>query len=90
MLDLVEAAALYQTLYWVARTAAEPTPACDLLHVTAAGWAAVPAVVHKALHGTPIVLTEHGVYLREAYLASVRSGDTAGHPLRQHAPGARA
>ena len=26
-LDLVEAAALYQTLYWVARTAAEPTPA---------------------------------------------------------------
>ena len=25
-LDLVEAAQLYQTLYWVARTAAEPTP----------------------------------------------------------------
>ncbi len=77
-LDLVEAAALYQTLYWVARTAAEPTPACDLLHVTAAGWAAVPAVVHKALHGTPIVLTEHGVYLRESYLAAVRGGDTPG------------
>ena len=77
-LDLVEAAALYQTLYWVARTAAEPTPPCDLLHVTAAGWAAVPAVVHKALHGTPIVLTEHGVYLRESYLAAVRGGDTPG------------
>ena len=77
-MDLVEAAALYQTLYWVARTAAAPTPETDLLHVTAAGWSAIPAVVHKALHGTPMVLTEHGVYLRESYLASVRSGDTPG------------
>ena len=53
----------------MARTAAVPTPPCDLLHVTAAGWAAIPAIVHKALHGTPILLTEHGVYVREAYLA---------------------
>ena len=77
-MDLVEAAALYQTLYWVARTAAAPTPATDLLHATAAGWSAIPATVHKALHGTPMVLTEHGVYLREAYLAGVRSGDSPG------------
>jgi len=77
-LDLVEAAQLYQTLYWVARTAAVPTPETDVLHVTAAGWSAIPAVVHKALHGTPMVLTEHGVYLREAYLAQVRSGDSPG------------
>ena len=73
--DAIEAARLYQLLYWVARTAAVPTPPCALLHVTAAGWAAIPALVHKALHGTPILLTEHGVYVREAYLASVR--DTA-------------
>ena len=77
-LDLVEAAALYQTLYWVARTAAAPTPPADVLHVTAAGWSAIPALVHKALHGTPMVLTEHGVYLREAYLAAVRGGDPPG------------
>jgi glycosyltransferase involved in cell wall biosynthesis len=70
--DAIEAARLYQTLYWVARTAAVPTPPCELLHVTAAGWAAIPALVHKALHGTPLLLTEHGVYVREAYLASVR------------------
>ena len=37
--DAIEAARLYQLLYWVARTAAVPTPPCDLLHVTAAGWA---------------------------------------------------
>ena len=68
MYDAIEAARLYQALYWVARTAAVPTPPCDLLHVTAAGWAAIPAIVHKALHGTPMLLTEHGVYVREAYL----------------------
>jgi polysaccharide biosynthesis protein PelF len=73
--DAIEAARLYQLLYWVARTAAAPTPPCALLHVTAAGWAAIPALVHNALHGTPILLTEHGVYVREAYLASIR--DTA-------------
>jgi glycosyltransferase involved in cell wall biosynthesis len=77
-LDLVEAATLYQTLYWVARTAAVPTPPTDALHVTAAGWAAIPAVVHKALHETPMVLTEHGVYVREAYLGAARNGDSPG------------
>jgi glycosyltransferase involved in cell wall biosynthesis len=77
-LDLVEAATLYQTLYWVARTAAAPTPPADVLHVTAAGWSAIPALVHKALSGTPIVLTEHGVYVREAYLAAARNGGSPG------------
>ena len=70
--DAIEAARLYQVLYWVARTAAVPTSRCDLLHVTAAGWAAIPALVHKSLYGTPLLLTEHGVYVREAYLESVR------------------
>ena len=77
-LDTVEAATLYQTLYWIARTAAVPTPDTDLLHVTAAGWAAIPAIVHKALHGTPMLLTEHGVYVREAYLAAARSRSSPG------------
>ena len=76
--DLLEAASLYQMLYWVARTAAVATPQTDVLHVTAAGWAAIPAVVHKHLHGTPMVLTEHGVYVREAYLAAVRGRDSLG------------
>ncbi len=70
--DAIDAARLYQMLYWVARTATVPTPPCSLLHVTAAGWAVIPALVHKALHGTPLLLTEHGVYVREAYFASVR------------------
>jgi glycosyltransferase involved in cell wall biosynthesis len=77
-LDTVEAATLYQTLYWVARTASTPTPQTDLLHVTCAGWASLPALVHKALHGTPILLTEHGVYVRESYLAAARSRSAPG------------
>lgn len=80
--DAIEAARLYQLLYWIARTAAVPTPRCSLLHVTAAGWATIPALVHKALHGTPMLLTEHGVYVREAYLASVR--DTSASRGERH------
>jgi glycosyltransferase involved in cell wall biosynthesis len=77
-LDAVEAARLYQTLYWIARAAGVPTPQTDLLHVTAAGWAAIPALVHKRLFGTDMLLTEHGVYVREAYLAAARSPSSQG------------
>jgi glycosyltransferase involved in cell wall biosynthesis len=77
-LDTYEAATLYQTLYWIARGAAEPVPPADIVHVTAAGWAGIPATVQKALYGTPVVLTEHGVYLRESYLAAVRSPSSPG------------
>ena len=85
----MEAATLYQSLYWVARTAAVETPDVDVLLVTAAGWAAIPALVHKALHGTPLVLTEHGVYVREAYLARRAQRRLARRALHRHAPGAR-
>jgi glycosyltransferase involved in cell wall biosynthesis len=77
-LDALEAARLYQTVYWIARAAGIPTPETDLLHVTAAGWAAIPALVHKQLHGTDMLLTEHGVYVREAYLAAARSPSSQG------------
>ncbi|WP_432498259.1 GT4 family glycosyltransferase PelF [Kineococcus gypseus] len=76
-LDLDRAVETYQTVSWVARTAAEPTPAADVSLVTAAGWASVPAAVDKALHDRPVVLSEHGVYVRENYLAAVRSGADA-------------
>jgi polysaccharide biosynthesis protein PelF len=77
-LDAVEAARLYQTIYWIARAAGVATPRTDLLHVTAAGWAVIPALVHKRLFGTDMLLTEHGVYVREAYLAAARSPSSQG------------
>lgn len=71
--DLHHASQLYQSLYWLARVAAVPTPATDLLLVTAAGWSVIPALVHRSLHGTPMLLVEHGVFVREAYLGAVRA-----------------
>lgn len=80
--DAIEAARLYQALYWVARPAAVRTPRCDLLHITAAGWSVIPALVDKALYGTPLLVTEHGVYVREAYLAALR--DRSASLAQQH------
>ncbi|MCU1458203.1 MAG: glycosyl transferase group 1 [Actinomycetia bacterium] len=76
--SVAETVQLYQTLYWIAQTAAAPTPPADLIHVTAAGWAAIPALVDQALNGTPILLTEHGMYMRESYLGSVLRDDPPG------------
>jgi glycosyltransferase involved in cell wall biosynthesis len=80
--DALDAARLYQTLYWVARAAAVPTPRCAIVHATAAGWSAIPAIVHKALFGTPLLVTEHGIFLREAYLGSLR--DATASPTQRH------
>ena len=82
VLDEQHVCDLFQMLCWVAQTAAAPTPeganAPDLVLVTAAGWAGIPAAVHYALHATPVVLSEHGVYVREAYLAAIRGGESTG------------
>ena len=75
-IDLSSAINLYHTLSWIARVGAAPTPEADVSLVTAAGWSGIPAVVDKALRGTPLMLAEHGIYVREAYLAAVRSSDS--------------
>jgi len=80
-MDMATAVSCYQTLSWVARAAATRLPAGDVIHVTAAGWAGIPALVSKELTGTPILLTEHGVFVREAYLAAARSLEGSGSRL---------
>ncbi|HEY3607595.1 MAG TPA: GT4 family glycosyltransferase PelF, partial [Pseudonocardiaceae bacterium] len=40
----------------------------DVSHCVANGLAALPALAAKWTYGTPILLTEHGIYLRERYL----------------------
>lgn len=45
----------------------EPVRA-DVSHCVANGLAVLPALVAKWTRGTPILLTEHGIYLRERYL----------------------
>lgn len=54
-----------------------PRPA-DLCHAVSNGLASLPALAAKWLHGTPFLLTEHGLYLRERLLAH-RPGTLAPH-----------
>jgi glycosyltransferase involved in cell wall biosynthesis len=43
-------------------------PRTDLAHTTAAAFCGIPAILAKLRYGTPMLLTEHGVYLREQNL----------------------
>lgn len=52
---------------------ANPIPRTDLTHSAAAAFCGLPCVVARHLRGTPYLLTEHGVYLREQYLNLGRS-----------------
>ena len=51
------------------RPLAVPVPSTDLCHTTANGLGTLPALAAKWDRGTPFLLTEHGVYLRELYLS---------------------
>jgi glycosyltransferase involved in cell wall biosynthesis len=58
-----------------------PLPEVDLVHATVASFAAVPGVVAKLERGTPFLLTEHGIYVRERYIA-VSAADLPFHAKR--------
>lgn len=47
----------------------EPPPQVDLCHATSNGLAILPALGAYWSFGTPLVLSEHGIYLRERYLS---------------------
>jgi glycosyltransferase involved in cell wall biosynthesis len=44
------------------------TPRTTITHSTAAAFCGIPCISAKVRHGTPMILTEHGVYLREQNL----------------------
>jgi glycosyltransferase involved in cell wall biosynthesis len=46
----------------------------QIMHSSMAGLAGVPAVIAKLTKGTPYLLSEHGIYLRELYLSLMYSG----------------
>ncbi|GHF59104.1 lipopolysaccharide glycosyltransferase, putative [Streptomyces mashuensis] len=50
------------------RPLAAPPPADGITHAVSGGLATLPGLVARHRHGTPFLLTEHGVYLRERYL----------------------
>jgi glycosyltransferase involved in cell wall biosynthesis len=43
-------------------------PKTSVTHATAAAFCGIPCITAKVRHGIPMILTEHGVYLREQYL----------------------
>ena len=53
--------------HWL-RPLLRPAPEADVSHAVTNGLAALPALAAKWTYGTPMLLTEHGVYLRERYL----------------------
>ncbi|HEX3069545.1 MAG TPA: GT4 family glycosyltransferase PelF [Thermoanaerobaculia bacterium] len=43
-------------------------PQTDVTHTTAAAFCGIPCITAKVRYGTPMIVTEHGVYLREQNL----------------------
>jgi len=61
--------------HWL-RPALAPAPRADVTHAVTNGLSTLMALTAKWAHGTPMLLTEHGVYLRERYLGLRESGYT--------------
>lgn len=65
--DAINAVELLE--HWMRPLSAPPTRA-DVVHCVANGLASIVALTAKWSFGTPFLLTEHGVYLRERYLGT--------------------
>jgi polysaccharide biosynthesis protein PelF len=58
----------YRLLYHLLIVLHFPIPKADISHSSAASFCGIPCILGKLVDGTPYLLTEHGVYLREQYL----------------------
>jgi polysaccharide biosynthesis protein PelF len=47
----------------------DEAPVADLCHATSNGLAVLPGLAAHWTYGTPLVISEHGIYLRERYLS---------------------
>ena len=65
---LAEVKQVYRLLYHLLMVLHFPIPCSDIAHSSAASFCGLPCVLAKLANGTPYMLTEHGVYLREQYL----------------------
>ncbi len=66
---LAEAIEAVEVLEHLLRPLASPVPEADVCHSAANGLGALVALSASWVHGTPFLLTEHGIYLREYLLA---------------------
>lgn len=70
---LGELADAWRLLFRLLTVLSTPVPRTDLAHSAASAFCGLPCVIAKLKWGTPFLLTEHGVYLREQYLNLSRS-----------------
>ncbi|GAA3348335.1 GT4 family glycosyltransferase PelF [Amorphoplanes nipponensis] len=75
--DAVEAAWLIEHML---RPLSAAPVAADIVHSSMNGLATLVGMTAKWKHGTPLVMSEHGIYLRERYIAHLH--DDASHPVR--------
>lgn len=68
-LALADAMAALNLIEHALRPLSFRPPVAEVVHAVSNGLAALVGLTAKWSHGTPLVLAEHGVYLRERYLA---------------------
>ena len=57
-----------QLLEHALRPLSHPPVRADVVHAVTNGLGALPALAAKWRYGTPMIVTEHGIYMREQYL----------------------
>ncbi|MDG4786017.1 GT4 family glycosyltransferase PelF [Micromonospora sp. WMMD1102] len=75
--DALEAAWLISHMM---RPLSAPPVRADIVHSSMNGLAMLVGMASTWAHGTPLVLSEHGIYLRERYISYLN--DKAPHPVR--------
>lgn len=75
-ISLAEASAAARWIYHWLFPLSQPLPAVDVAHATMGGLSSLLAVVCKVDQGAGFLLSEHGIYLRESYLAEHASADS--------------
>jgi glycosyltransferase involved in cell wall biosynthesis len=71
-MSMADAIDISRSLYRYLTPLAVAPPAVDLAHSSGAALCALPALAVKLRTGVPLLLTEHGVYVRERVLQLVR------------------
>ena len=65
-----DAVSAMQLLEHCLRPLSHPPVQADVMHVATNGLGVLPALTAKWRYGTPMMVSEHGIYLREQYLHS--------------------
>jgi polysaccharide biosynthesis protein PelF len=71
--SLHDAVTAMQLLEHSLRPLSHPPARADVAHAVTNGLGALPALAAKWRYGSPMVVTEHGIYMREQYLHSRNS-----------------